>query len=108
VSEDYSARELNVKPGDKLESNRELNGWVWCVTEENEAGWVPRENLEVEKYDILSLYVKFMCEQFSFLKDFNYKFGVDCTNGAAGVVIKHLIKALNLKAHVMFAEPDGI
>ncbi|EAW0569689.1 hypothetical protein E1V28_00385, partial [Listeria monocytogenes] len=30
-----------------LESNRELNGWVWCVTEENEAGWVPRENLEV-------------------------------------------------------------
>lgn len=31
------------------------------------------ENLEVEKYDILSLYVKFMCEQFSFLKDFNYK-----------------------------------
>lgn len=65
------------------------------------------ENLEVEKYDILSLYVKFMCEQFSFLKDFNYKFGVDCTNGAAGVVIKPLIKALNLKAHVMFAKPDG-
>ncbi|MBC2810570.1 phosphoglucosamine mutase PgmL, partial [Campylobacter jejuni] len=31
------------------------------------------ENLEVEKYDILSLYVKFMCDQFSFLKDFNYK-----------------------------------
>ncbi len=30
------------------------------------------ENLEVEKYDILNLYVKFMCEQFSFLKDFNY------------------------------------
>ncbi|UPH47509.1 SH3 domain-containing protein [Listeria innocua] len=46
VTEDYSARELNVKPGDKLESNRELNGWVWCVTEDNEAGWVPRENLE--------------------------------------------------------------
>ncbi|EOH3945920.1 phosphomannomutase/phosphoglucomutase, partial [Campylobacter jejuni] len=34
-------------------------------------------------------------------------FGVDCTNGAAGVVIEPLIKALNLKAHVMFAEPDG-
>lgn len=47
VTEDYSARELNVKPGDKLESNRELNGWVWCVTEENQAGWVPLQNLEI-------------------------------------------------------------
>ncbi|ECL2431328.1 phosphomannomutase/phosphoglucomutase [Campylobacter coli] len=65
------------------------------------------ENLEAQKYDILSLYVDFMCEQFSFLKDFNYKFAIDCSNGAAGVVIEPLVKALNLKAHVMFSNPDG-
>ncbi|EMS7837093.1 phosphomannomutase/phosphoglucomutase [Campylobacter coli] len=65
------------------------------------------ENLEAQKYDILSLYVNFMCEQFSFLKDFNYKFAIDCSNGAAGVVIEPLVKALNLKAHVMFSNPDG-
>ncbi|EDO9297215.1 phosphomannomutase/phosphoglucomutase [Campylobacter coli] len=65
------------------------------------------ENLEAQKYDILSLYVNFMCEQFSFLKDFNYKFAIDCSNGAAGVVIESLVKALNLKAHVMFSNPDG-
>ncbi|HGG0009788.1 TPA: phosphomannomutase/phosphoglucomutase [Campylobacter coli] len=65
------------------------------------------ENLEAQKYDILSLYVDFMCEQFSFLKDFNYKFTIDCSNGAAGVVIEPLVKALNLKAHVMFSNPDG-
>ncbi len=65
------------------------------------------ENLEAQKYDILSLYVDFMCEQFSFLKDFNYKFAIDCSNGAAGVVIEPLVKALNLKAHIMFSNPDG-
>ncbi|HEB9340003.1 TPA: phosphomannomutase/phosphoglucomutase [Campylobacter coli] len=65
------------------------------------------ENLEAQKYDILSLYVDFMCEQFSFLKDFNYKFAIDCSNGAAGVVIEPLVKALNLKAHVMFSNPNG-
>ncbi|EFS3143580.1 phosphomannomutase/phosphoglucomutase [Campylobacter coli] len=65
------------------------------------------ENLEAQTYDILSLYVNFMCEQFSFLKDFNYKFAIDCSNGAAGVVIEPLVKALNLKAHVMFSNPDG-
>ncbi|WP_099221784.1 SH3 domain-containing protein [Listeria costaricensis] len=46
VTEDYSARELNVEPGDKLESNRELNEWAWCVTEDGQAGWVPLEALE--------------------------------------------------------------
>ncbi|MBT0858181.1 phosphomannomutase/phosphoglucomutase [Campylobacter coli] len=65
------------------------------------------ENLEAQTYDILSLYVNFMCEQFSFLKDFNYKFAIDCSNGAAGVVIEPLVKALNLKAHVIFSNPDG-
>lgn len=46
VNADYSARELNVEAGDKVESNRELNGWAWCVTEEGTAGWLPLDKLE--------------------------------------------------------------
>ncbi len=45
VSEDYSARELAVKPGDKVESNRELNGFAWCVNEDGMAGWIPISKL---------------------------------------------------------------
>ncbi|MPV78823.1 phosphomannomutase/phosphoglucomutase [Campylobacter hepaticus] len=65
------------------------------------------QNVKAEKYDILSVYLNFMCEQFAFLKDLNCKFVVDCANGAAGVVVEPLIKALNLKAHVMFANANG-
>lgn len=65
------------------------------------------ENLEAENYDILSLYVEFMKEQFKELYGFDYEFVIDCTNGAAGVVIEPLIKALNLKAHILFSKPDG-
>ncbi|MBM0637581.1 phosphomannomutase/phosphoglucomutase [Campylobacter sp. VicNov18] len=64
-------------------------------------------DFNAKKYDILSVYIEFMCKQFSFLKDFNYNFVVDCANGAAGVVIEALVEALNLKAHVMFSNPDG-
>lgn len=46
VLADYSARELNVEPGDKVESNRELNGWAWCISEEGVAGWLPLDILE--------------------------------------------------------------
>lgn len=65
------------------------------------------DNAACEKYDILSLYVEFMSEQFAHLRGFEYEFGIDCANGASGVVIKPLIKALNLKASILFAEPDG-
>lgn len=45
AKEDYSARELVVKAGDKVESNRELNGWAWCIDEDGNAGWLPLEKL---------------------------------------------------------------
>lgn len=45
ATEDYSARELSVKAGDKVESNRELNGWAWCIDEDGSAGWLPLEKL---------------------------------------------------------------
>lgn len=64
-------------------------------------------DFRAEKYDILSLYVKFMSEQFKHLRNFDYQFAIDCGNGAAGVVIEELVKALNLKAEILFAKPDG-
>lgn len=65
------------------------------------------ENLEAEKYDILSLYVDFMKEQFKHLQNFSYDFVLDCANGAAGVVLEPLVRALNLRASFLFKEPDG-
>ncbi|TQR26906.1 phosphomannomutase/phosphoglucomutase [Campylobacter sp. MIT 97-5078] len=64
-------------------------------------------NESCEEYDILSLYINFMSEQFKHLKGFEYNFAIDCANGASGVVIEPLIKALNLKPKVLFAEPNG-
>lgn len=65
------------------------------------------DDTHCEDYDILSLYVNFMSEQFSALKGWDFEFGVDCANGASGVVIEALVKALNLKAQILFAEPNG-
>lgn len=60
-----------------------------------------------EDYDILSLYVNFMSKQFKHLKNFDLEFGIDCANGASGVVIEALVKALNLKAEILFSKPNG-
>ncbi|EHA5292973.1 phosphomannomutase/phosphoglucomutase [Campylobacter upsaliensis] len=65
------------------------------------------QDLRAEKYDILSLYVEFMKKQFGHLANFNYEFALDCANGAVGVVLEPLMRALNLKAHFLFKEPDG-
>jgi len=44
--EAYSARELDVDPGEALLARRELNGWAWCERETlPDAGWVPLANL---------------------------------------------------------------
>lgn len=45
--EDYTARELDVRPGDSLTCSRTLNGWAWCEKLDSSAsGWVPLDNLE--------------------------------------------------------------
>src|SRR5215510_4347222 len=39
ITEDYSAKELNVKKGYIIKGFKELNGWVWCECENtNEIG----------------------------------------------------------------------
>ena len=80
--------------------NAENSGFAECVEQ------IPT-NAKCEKYDILSLYVEFMAKQFSHLRGFDYEFAVDCANGASGVVIEPLLKALNLRAEILFAKPDG-
>ena len=44
--EDYSANELTVDVGIKVEIVKSLNGWTWCQTVEGEEGWLPNEVLE--------------------------------------------------------------
>ena len=45
--EDYTARELNVRKGERLLGARVLNGWVWCKhPADSESGWVPLSNLQ--------------------------------------------------------------
>lgn len=44
--EDYTARELDVRMGERLIGSRHLNGWVWCENPGSHAsGWVPLANL---------------------------------------------------------------
>lgn len=44
--EAYTARELDVRVGERLSASRSLNGWFWCAREDGvESGWVPRANL---------------------------------------------------------------
>ncbi|TQR34413.1 phosphomannomutase/phosphoglucomutase [Campylobacter sp. MIT 99-7217] len=76
------------------------------VVEENLDMYI-EDNFNCEEYDVLSDYLNFMTQQFKHLKNFDFEFGVDCANGASGVVIEPLIKALNLKAKILFKEPDG-
>ena len=52
ISEDYSAKELDVDKGIIVEGIKELNGWLWLMNKETkEIGWVPMENLKILKKD---------------------------------------------------------
>jgi len=43
----YTARELNVREGERLLGGRILNGWAWCEKpSSSESGWVPLGNLQ--------------------------------------------------------------
>ncbi|EMG28750.1 hypothetical protein LFLEISCH_04185 [Listeria fleischmannii subsp. fleischmannii LU2006-1] len=34
-----------MEKGDKVESNREIDGFAWCVSEDGVAGWLPMKKL---------------------------------------------------------------
>ncbi len=39
----YCANELNVQPGEELAFIKEKNGWYWCLNQNGDYGWVPKE-----------------------------------------------------------------
>jgi uncharacterized protein YgiM (DUF1202 family) len=49
VLNNYDAHELNVRSGEELTVIRELYGWIWCLNQKNESGWVPLDNVEILK-----------------------------------------------------------
>lgn len=45
--QDYTAKELDVRPGEAVQVIRQLNGWAWCIKipDEQHSGWLPQEKL---------------------------------------------------------------
>jgi uncharacterized protein YgiM (DUF1202 family) len=44
---DYSSKELNVQIGEILTILKEESGWAWCMNQNGEEGWVPKECIRV-------------------------------------------------------------
>ncbi|AGZ81002.1 phosphomannomutase/phosphoglucomutase [Campylobacter fetus] len=66
-----------------------------------------KDNFEAQKYDILSKYVEFYKNEFSHLAGLKTKIICDCANGAAGITLEPIIKALSLNATILYKEPNG-
>ena len=64
-------------------------------------------NLDFIKIDARKLYVDYMVNQFSHLKDFKVPFAVDCGNGVANTVLCDILNLLNLNYQGLHLEPDG-
>ena len=64
-------------------------------------------NLDFIKIDARKLYVDYMVNQFSHLKDFKVSFAIDCGNGVANTVLCDILNLLNLNYQGLHLEPDG-
>ena len=64
-------------------------------------------NFEVIKIDAKSLYVNYMLNQFSHLKNFPIPFVIDCGNGVANTVLCEILDNLNLNYKGLHLSPDG-
>ena len=64
-------------------------------------------NLDFIEIDAKKLYVDFMVNQFSHLKDFKTPFIVDCGNGVANTVLCDILDKLNLNYQGLHLTPDG-
>lgn len=63
-----------------------------------------------EEYDIVTSYVNFMNERFSYLAESKYKslkVVVDAGNGTAGIVAPDILKTMGCAVIPLFCEPDG-
>jgi phosphomannomutase / phosphoglucomutase len=64
-------------------------------------------NLDFIKIDAKKLYVDFMVNQFSHLKNFQIPFIVDCGNGVANTVLCDILDELNLNYMGLHLTPNG-
>ena len=64
-------------------------------------------NLHFIEIDAKKLYVDYMVNQFSHLKDFKIPFAVDCGNGVANTVLCEILDKLNLNYQGLHLVPDG-
>jgi phosphomannomutase / phosphoglucomutase len=64
-------------------------------------------NFDVIKVNAKSLYVDYMLDQFSHLKNFPIPFVLDCGNGVANTVLCEILDKLNLNYIGLHLEPDG-
>ena len=64
-------------------------------------------NLDFIEIDAKKLYVDYMVNQFSHLKDFKTPFALDCGNGVANTVLCEILDKLNLNYQGIHLTPDG-
>ena len=64
-------------------------------------------NLDFIEIDAKKLYVDYMVNQFSHLKDFKTPFALDCGNGVANTVLCEILDKLNLNYQGLHLVPDG-
>lgn len=64
-------------------------------------------NLDFIKIDAKKLYIDFIVNQFSHLKNFKTPFIVDCGNGVANTVLCEILDELNLNYKGLHLTPDG-
>ena len=46
VLRNFNTRELSVHSGERLVAEREESGWLWCLNQRGQSGWVPKDHLE--------------------------------------------------------------
>ena len=64
-------------------------------------------NLDFIEIDAKKLYIDYMVNQFSHLKDFKIPFAIDCGNGVANTVLCEILDKLNLNYQGLHLTPDG-
>ncbi len=64
-------------------------------------------NLDFIEIDAKKLYVDYMVNQFSHLKNFKIPFAIDCGNGVANTVLCKILDKLNLNYQGLHLEPNG-
>ncbi len=119
----FARRRLDIKTGVMVTASHNPPGWNGFKPALGDLPITPQEveNLRdlmlhgdftggqgsIEQIDVKREYVDWLAQRFAGLGSRIGKVLMDCGNGATGWVIKDVIKALDLKAGVLFGEPDG-